>query len=267
LRNLKATMLTGVRFYQFLHGHPANDERPTVTAAYDSTLYAGPLSSFRYDVTQRSLNSGTVDGTSTGCLFDDVIGMATEVAPGDFGLGHYRGHVDRPATGLHVDVENDTLGNQTTFGPDEVAGALRIDVASIAPNATATVRVLLAVRSQEATPNQVTVDACSRLQGTPGDPTLLLEKGPCGPASPGGPFDVIRGQLDAVVAQPGLTLLGNVQCVANDLAADRVTVRSVISACNPIVFVLARHGAGAQFVYGSGTGGAIRFPASGDCAP
>jgi hypothetical protein len=261
IKNLKTTNLTGVRFYPFLHGHPANDERPQVRAVYDTQAHAGALSQYRYDVTQFSTNTGQIDGSPTGCTFEDHIGFSTDIPPADFGLGHFRGHTDRPATGLHLDVENDTLMNQTTFGPDEVAGATRIDLGPIAPQATQSVRVLLSVRSMDQTPGATTATACVRL--TPGpDPGLRVDKGPCIGGSTAGPYDVLRGNLDSLVEGGGIVVADGA-CMADELMQDRVTIQSTLSACSPAVFVLARNGAGTQFDYGTGSGGAVRFAATG----
>jgi hypothetical protein len=262
IKNLKTTNLTGVRFYPFLHAHPANDERPQVRAVYDTTAYAGALSTFRYDVTQFSTNSGEIDGSPSGCMFLDHITFSTEVPPADFGLGHFRGHTDRPATGLHLDVENDTLMNQTAFGPDEAAGATRIDVGTIAPSATQSVTVLLAVRSQDQTPGATHATACVRI--TPGtDPGVRVDKGACAAGSPGGPYDVIRGSLQNLLDAGGFVNLDPVGCVADELMQDRVTVQSTLSACQPAVFVLVRNGAFQQFDYGSASNGSVRFSAEG----
>lgn len=265
IKNLKATTLTGVRFYQFLAGHPANNEQPTVRAVYDTTSYSGPLQSFRYDVTQFATNTGDAEGLPTGCMFTDHIGFSTETAPADFGLGPYRGHDERPATGLHVDVENDTLGNLTSFGPDEVAGATRIDVGSIAPGASSSVRVLLSIHSNDVSPNAVDAAACARIQGTGGDPSLRLDKGVCATSVPDQPWDVVIGDLRNLSDPFGATPLGNVECVANDLPQDRVTLQTRLSDCRQSIFVLARKGAGQQFDYGLSSNGNPRFPTTGGC--
>lgn len=265
IKNVKPTTLTGVRFYQFLHGHPANDERPTVRAVYDTAVYSGPFQAFHYDVTEYATSTGDIAGEPTGCALEDHIGFSTELAPADFGLGAFPGHDGRPPTGLHVDVENDTLGNQTSFGPDDTAGATRIDLGSLASGASASVRVLLSIQSTDLSPNGATATACARMQDTGGDPLLRLDKGPCGSSVPDQPWDVIVGDLRAFSDPLQTTPLGNVECVANDVAQDRVTMQTHLSDCRPAVFVLARKGAGQQFDYGTATDGTNRFTITGDC--
>jgi hypothetical protein len=265
IRNLRSTALTGVRFYTFLHGHPANDERPQVHAAYDTTSHAGALSTWRYDVTQRSQNTGAIDGSPTGCLLEDRIGMAMDVPPADWGLGPYRGHDVRPATGLHLDVENDTLMNQTTFGPDEVAGALRRDLGTIQPGASATVQILLSVRSDDLSPNRSAPEVCVRVESDLPEPRLHVDKGACGtPSNAPNPWDIVAGNLDSFVEEGGLVLLGTMECVANGLLVDRATDRTVVSDCRPGIFYLARDPLG--FGYGSSSAGSLRMAGDGDCA-
>lgn len=266
IKNLTSTTMTGVRFYQFLHGHPANDERPEVRAVYDTGFYTGPFQDFRYDVTEYSTNTGDTLGEPTGCMFQDHIGFSTEIAPADWGLGSFSGHGDRPATGLHVDVENDTLGNQTSLGPDEAAGATRIDVGSIAPGASSSVRVLLSIRSDDLSPNPATVTACARMQDMGVDSLLRLDKGACGTGVPDQAWDVIVGDLRSLHDYGGgVVTLGNVECVANDLAQDRVTFQTLLSDCRPAVFVLARRTAFGPTDYGTGSNGSLRWPDGGDC--
>ncbi len=82
------------------------------------------------------------------------------------------------------------------------------------------------------------------------DPTLTMHKGACGGASPSGLFDVIRGELAQVVATGGSIDLGNVACVGDDVAWDRVTDLSAnpTGVCDtPIIFFLARNDGASDF--------------------
>ncbi len=139
LTNVSGGSLYGLRFYQLLHGHPANTEVPTVRAVYDPTVHPGVLSGFRYDITQFVTSSGAPDGSPTGFRFFDLIGLSSAVAPQGWTLGHFRGHAfgkppdddvepDGDGDGTHYEVERDSLENEETYGPDEVAGAMRWDL-------------------------------------------------------------------------------------------------------------------------------------------
>jgi hypothetical protein len=268
IKNLKATPLTGVRFYPFLHGHPANDERNSVRVTYDTTAYSGTLATWRYDVTHVSTNTGATDGTPTGCTLTDHIGFSMDVAPADFGLGSYRGHIGRPAAGLHDDVERDVLGNQTSFGPDETAGAMRRDLGTLAAGASASVQVLLTVRSEDQSPNGSSADVCIRVQPASPEPRLFVDRGPCGPSSSSpNPWDIVAGSLGNLEEFGGTVNIGTTACLANNLTVDRVTDHSRVSDCRRGVFFLARSATFGNFYYGSASSGSQRFGSQGDCSP
>lgn len=59
--------------------------------------------------------------------------------------------------------------------------------------------------------------------------------------------------------------LGGVECVANDVAQDRVTIDSTLSDCRGAIFVLARKAGGIGFAYGLSSNGSFRIPLDGDC--
>ena len=267
IQNVSGHALTGVRFYQFMHAHPANDEVDTVRAFYDPNLYAGQQSAYRYDVTQTAINSGDTNGDPTGCLYEDHVNFGGDVAPTAFGLGHYRDHFpSKPATGLHLNVENDTLANETTFGPDQVAGAQRWGLGTMNNGQTVMVRVLLAVKSVEQTGSgSVTSDTCVRITDGPGEVQLNLTKGNCTPGLAAGPYDVITGDLHKVLGGAGFVTLGDVTCVANDMMTDRVKVTNTLSLCRDAAFVLARRGGSTEFDYGLSSDGEARIPFLGDC--
>ncbi|RME74292.1 MAG: hypothetical protein D6776_05495, partial [Planctomycetota bacterium] len=148
--------LTDVRFYQMLHGHPANTEWPGVTAVHDTAVYGpAPLDAFHYDITETAENTGALDGTPTGWKFRDYIGIAAASAPDAYGLGVYPGHgPGKPISDVLTAIEGDggtpgdLTGNGTLFGPEEVAGFLRWDVPSLAPGAAVTFDIVLSVQSQ-----------------------------------------------------------------------------------------------------------------------
>lgn len=261
IENVSGHSLANVRFFQFLHAHPANSEIGNVSAFYDPALYGGARSEFRYDVTQRATASGATDGSPTGCQYEDHVNVAGKVAPADFGLGHFRGHLDRPATGLHDEVERDVLANQLTFGPDEAAGAMRWDLGTLASGQKVTVNALVAVGSTEVNPHsQVTNTSCVRIAATGADPEIEVDRGACTGSLVDGPYDVITGRLRGVQFLPFVqTRLYGATCRADDLAADRITLTDTLSPCLDALFILARRGGGAQLDYGAASDGAPRM--------
>jgi len=76
------------------------------------------------------------------------------------------------------------------------------------------------------------------------DPTITMHRGMCGGATLSGLFDVIRGELAQIGALGGSIDLGDVACVGDDVAWDRVTEWSAnpTSQCGgtPVLFYLAR---------------------------
>lgn len=115
ITNVSGSSIEDLAFYQFLHGHPGDVETATVSGVYDSDLYAaGANQAYQYDITQFAGYENLID----------FIGFHSDDVPAAYGLGPYRGHgVGKPGIGLHWDVEGDTLPMNTSWGPDEVAGA------------------------------------------------------------------------------------------------------------------------------------------------
>jgi len=93
-----------------------------------------------------------------------------------------------------------------------------------------------------------------------GDPVLMMHKGACGGATPSGLFDVIRGELAQVGAVGGSIDLGNLDCVGDDVAWDRVTDLSAdpTNECDgtPALFYLARNDGASD--YGNSSSGEPR---------
>jgi hypothetical protein len=83
------------------------------------------------------------------------------------------------------------------------------------------------------------------------DPTLKMHKGACGGAAPSGLFDVVRGELVQIAVVGGSIDLGNLACVGDDLAWDRVTDLSAdpTNQCGgtPCLFYLARNDGASDF--------------------
>lgn len=120
-----------------------------------------------------------------------------------------------------------------------------------------------------ADPSCVESDTCVILVDGVPEPTITLERGPCGGASVGVLYDVIRGDLGQCGFDGGSVDLGAVACVANDLAWDRVTDTSADpnADCDsvPVVFYLAMKTTDSD--YGAATGGQRRDVMSGMPCP
>lgn len=145
-------MIRNVNYYRFLHGHPSEDFEGGVVEDYDNAFYNwdDPVwpgqDCYIHDITQRS-NFGGNQGT----LGTEYIGFHSLQAPSGYGLGHYRGGAPgKPATGLHIDVENNALmNNHGLYGPDEVAGAMRWFFCDMVEGDTAEINLILSIAGEE----------------------------------------------------------------------------------------------------------------------
>jgi hypothetical protein len=130
--------LDSVYFYQFLHGHPADEYGNVVLGQYDSIIDPVLMyQSFFYDITMWA--------PSHWGEFVEYIGFHAERKPSDFDVWTYPDHSGRPPTGLHNRVENRSLQNDDDHGPDQVAGAMEWNLGTIPPEGSDSVTVILSV--------------------------------------------------------------------------------------------------------------------------
>jgi hypothetical protein len=101
---------------------------------------------------------------------------------------------------------------------------------------------------------------CVVMSGGGDNPILHMEKGSCGGASPLTPCDVLRGTVEQLQFAEGSVDLGQVNCVADDIAWDRVTDLSTDRdpACNAevAVYYLSKYSTDAS--YGTASSGEPR---------
>ncbi len=146
------SMIRNVNYFRFLHGHPSEDFEGGVVENYDNTFYNWDdtvwpgQDCYIHDITQWSTFGG-----NQGTLGTEYIGFHALQAPSGYGLGHYRGGAPgKPATGLHIDVENNTLlNNHGIYGPDEIAGAMRWFFCDMQEGDTHEVNLILSVAGDE----------------------------------------------------------------------------------------------------------------------
>ena len=158
IRNSSGAAISGVQFFQFLHG--LTSER----GVYDNRLYPGPLSHYPYDVTQAGVDTAAVGAGSSAAGLEDYIGFHAAVAPSAFELGYYgiEGNgvdahsVGKPSDGVHLSVENNwqTPPYSARQGTDNfrpatrwIAGAQRWDLGNLAVGQSVSLDLLLSVRS------------------------------------------------------------------------------------------------------------------------
>ncbi len=158
IKNISGAAMTNAQFFQFLHG--LQSER----GVYDNRLHSGPLSEFRYDMTQAGVDAAAVGAGSSSAGLEDFVGFHASVAPSAFEVGYYgiEGNgvddhaVGKPSEGVHLSIEDNwqsapyaaRLGTDS-FAPARrwVAGAQRWDLGLLAPNQSVSLDVLLTLRT------------------------------------------------------------------------------------------------------------------------
>lgn len=144
--------ITGLEFYQLLHGHPADaysnlaggyntiaipdcleDYEPfnSVHCAVDSNT----VGNFRYDMTQWNITTGA---------HQDYLTFSSTVAPDNVGLDEFiDGGLSAPMTGTYVDVVNRNLNGSTSFENNTMAGAMMWNLPDLEPNQTTSITLAL----------------------------------------------------------------------------------------------------------------------------
>jgi hypothetical protein len=143
ITNITANPLTNLEFYQMLHGHPANEMADAVYSVYETAYYDGPLSEFRYDITQWN-DPWHPDAEED---HQDWIGFSSTVeptvAPYPIENGFYEGHGSvKPSSGTHISIEDRSLnGDELSFG--QVAGAMGWYLGTLDPDESVSLTVAI----------------------------------------------------------------------------------------------------------------------------
>jgi hypothetical protein len=133
-----SSTITGVRFYQMLHGHPANNYDGGIRGVYDDSLYnVLNLANHHYDI--------TIWGPSTYGDTTEYIGLSSANVPSRYEVSSFNGHSSEPTSGIYTSVKNHSLTNTKTYGPGEVGGAMEWTLGDIGPGGTRQVTVLLSM--------------------------------------------------------------------------------------------------------------------------
>jgi hypothetical protein len=180
IRNLSGDAVSGVQFFQLLHGLQSQ------RGVYDNRAHAGPLSAFRFDVTQAGIDATAVGAGSSSAGLEDYIGFHASVAPTAFEIGYFgiEGNgvddhaIGKPSEGVHLSIEANwqaTPYNQRQgtdyFAPTNrwVAGAQRWDLGNLGPGQSVSLEVLLSLRTGTRVPTGTTVSGgCNGGSSVPG---------------------------------------------------------------------------------------------------
>ena len=158
IRNISGTAISGVQFFQFLHG--LSSER----GVFDNHPHTGSLSNYQYDVTLAGVDAGAVGAGSSAAGLEDFIGFHAINPPSAFEIGYYgiEGNgvddhsMGKPSDGVHLSIENNwqTSPYSTRQGTDSfhpptrwVGGAQRWNLGNLAAGQSVSIDVLLSVRS------------------------------------------------------------------------------------------------------------------------
>ncbi len=158
VKNISGDAISNVQLFQLLHG--LNSQR----GIYDDRTYAGPLSEFRHDSTQAGVDAWAVGAGSSSAGLEDYIAFHASVAPSAFENGHYgiEGNgvddhsIGKPSDGVHLSIEDNwqnapysARAGTDYFAPAQrwVAGAQRWDLGNLAAGQSASLDVLLTLRT------------------------------------------------------------------------------------------------------------------------
>ena len=126
--------ITGLEFYQMLHGHPTGTDDAIVNSTYSDVNYpdtlkdpCDPAKTFRYAITQ--WNSGNPNTEHV-----DWVSFGSTVQPDWFDNGSYKGHIPgEPISGTHKRIENRALNGAAWIYYDEAAGAMGYKLGTLTP--------------------------------------------------------------------------------------------------------------------------------------
>jgi len=151
VENVSGGPLSGVEMYQFLHGLESG------TSVYDDRAYGGAMSAYRHDNTQRGTSRSFKSTTDEIFSHDDIVAMHAMAVPTAIECGYYGvegvdDHIDgKPSVGVHLSVEAGSLNGVDDFDPPDerwVSGAMCFALPNLADGASASLSVLLSIRSE-----------------------------------------------------------------------------------------------------------------------
>lgn len=146
--NISGTSLSGLQFFQLLHG--LNSQ----SGVYDNRAYGGAMADYRYDTTL----GGDASALGGAGQFD-YIGFHSKVAPSAVEVGAYGSFdvdnhsIGKPSVGTHLSVEANALNGQTSYSglPSAtstgtwVAGAQRYEMGTLAADQSVSFDLALSI--------------------------------------------------------------------------------------------------------------------------
>lgn len=180
IRNISGAAVSGVQFFQFLHGLQSQ------RGVFDNRLHAGPLSAFQFDVTQAGVDAAAVGAGSSSAGLEDFISFHASIAPSAYEIGHYgiEGNgvddhaLGKPSEGVHLSIENNwltppysTRQGTDNFAPTNrwIGGAQRWNLGNLAAGQSVSLDVLLSIRTgTRVTTGTIVSGGCNGGSSVPG---------------------------------------------------------------------------------------------------
>lgn len=147
-QNISGSTLSGLQFFQLLHGLSSQ------SGVYDNRAYAGAMADYRYDTTL-----GGDASAAGGAGQFDYIGFHSKIAPSAVEVGAYGSFdvddhgIGKPSVGTHLSVEANALNGQTgysglpsaTSSGTWVAGAQRYELGTLAADQSVSFDLALSI--------------------------------------------------------------------------------------------------------------------------
>jgi hypothetical protein len=256
IENITANPVNDVNFVQFGHTHPGNAETSITDIVFDDFMHiGGAYQDYHYDLTTVATNSGLTDNYPTSSSFLDHVGISSNMMPSDWGLGTFGGHspidpgIDpasgRPLSGLHCDVEANTLGNETILQQVEAAGAMQWNLGNIGPGQIVSVDVLFTFHTRSF---GQPADACLEITESRVAPVLHMSKGLCKDPGPSKtPVDIARGSIRDVFTAPGCgtdlncIVLTRLDCLSYGYGFSRFSLDDDAHRLDPLKYYIVRY--------------------------
>lgn len=155
VKNISGKTVSNLQIFQLLHGLTSQH------GVFDSRLYSGRFSNYRFDATLAGVDVGTIgaDGSSASGL-EDYISFSATTLPSAFEIGHYgiEGIDDhsngKPSDGVHLSIEDNWSSapytsriNRDYFAPGDrwIAGGQRYNLGTLADGQSVTIDVMLSI--------------------------------------------------------------------------------------------------------------------------
>jgi hypothetical protein len=144
-KNLSGTTLSGLEFYQMMHGHPA-DAYSNLAGCYETADFYDPLAdyipcdpnhqvgNFRYDITLWNVSAPWGEPNHF-----DWMSFSSTIAPNSFGFDEFTG----AGVSMEYAIRNRTLNGRTLWANNDMAGAAKWNLGNLAHDESKSITLAL----------------------------------------------------------------------------------------------------------------------------